>query len=134
MSQVSETLARRPVLVTFAAIMLFMLGGFELTWAIVQFVNAPWISTTVYGAFGGYLFLWGIIDAAFAFVAFYAGYDVLRGGAFGQIVGMVIAGLSAIRWFFYLPAAPWMAVTIIAVDVLVLYALIAHSEYFDTAR
>src|SRR5437879_6296110 len=109
MSQVSHTLARRPGLVTFAAIMLFVLGGFEVIWAIEQFVNAAWISGATYGAFGGYLWLWGILDVLFAAVAFYAGYDVLRGGSFGQVVGTLIASLSAIRWFFYIPAAPWMA-------------------------
>lgn len=130
MSQLSHTLARRPGLVTFAAIMLFLLGGFEVIWAIVQFSNAAWIAGATYGSFGGYLWLWGILDLLFAAVAFYAGYDVLRGGSFGQVVGTLIASLSAIRWFFYIPAAPWMAAVIIAIDLLVIYGLVAHSDYF----
>lgn len=129
-SQVSHTLARRPGLVTFAAIMLFMLGGFETIWAIVQFTNAAWIAGNVYGSFGGYLWLWGILDVLFAAVAFYSGYDVLRGGSFGQVFGTLIAAFSAIRWFFYLPAAPWMAAVVIAIDLLVIYGLVAHSDYF----
>lgn len=127
------SVVRRPGIVTFAAIMLFVLGGFEAIWAIVQISNAAWIAGAVYGTFGGYLWLWGILDALFAVVAFYAGYDVFRGGSFGQVLGIIIAGCSAFRWFFYLPAAPWMAAVIIALDVLVIYGLVAHSDYFDTA-
>lgn len=134
MSQAPQTLGRRPGLVTFAAIMMFLLGGFQLTFAILEFANATWIALNVYGSFGGYLWLWGIIDALFALVAIYAGYDLLRGGVFGQWVGIAIAAVSAIRWFFYLPAAPWLAVVIIAVDILIIYGLVAHQEYFEEAR
>ena len=74
-----------------------------------------------------------ILDTIFALVAFYAGFDLLRGGVYGQIVGILIATFSAIRWFFYLPSAPWIAVVIIAIDVLIIYGLVAHSEYFSEA-
>ncbi len=130
MSQVSNALGRRPGLVTFAAIMMFLLGGFELTFAIVEFMQVAWIGSSVYGFFGGYFWIWGILDGLFALVAIYAGADLLRGGVFGQMVGIGIAGFSAIRWFFYLPAAPWLALVIIAIDVLVIYGLVAHQEYF----
>jgi hypothetical protein len=128
----SQALTRRPGLVTFAAIMMFLLGGFELTFALVEFANAAWVVANVYGSFGGYLWLWGILDALFAFAAFYAGYDLLRGGAFGQVFGILVAGFSAIRWFFYLPAAPWLAVVIIAVDIVIIYGLVMNADYFRT--
>jgi hypothetical protein len=134
MSQVSHAIARRPGLVTFASIMLFVFAGFQFTWALIEFFQGAGIAAYTYGTFGGYLFLWGILDALFGVVAFYAGVDVFRGGTFGQVAGLVIASVSAIRWFFYLPAMPWMAVVIIAVDVLVIYALVAHSDYFRTTR
>ncbi len=133
MSEMSRALGRRPGLVTFAAIMMFVLAGFELTFALVEFWNATWIAFSAYGSFGGHLWLWGILDALFALVAFYAGADLLRGGSYGQIVGILIAGFSAIRWFFYLPAAPWIAAVIIAVDIVIIYGLIANADYFAEA-
>jgi hypothetical protein len=123
---------RRPGMITFAAFMMFLLGGFQFTWALVEFANAAWISANVYGSFGGYLWLWGILDVIFAAAALYAGYDLLRGGAFGQIFAVLIAGFSAIRWFFYLPAAPWVAIVIIAVDILIIYGIVSNSDYFST--
>lgn len=130
MAGASPFATSRPGLVSFAAVMMFMLGGFQLTWAIVEFVNAAWLAGTAYGTFNGFLWLWAIVDVLLALVSFYAGYDILRGGQFGQVYGVIIAGFSAIRWFFYLPAAPWMGIVIIAVDILIIYGLVAHSDYF----
>jgi hypothetical protein len=132
-SQVSQGLARRPGLVTFAAIMLFVLAGFELTWALIEFFQGAGIAAYTYGTFGGYLFLWAIFDVLFGAIALYAGFEVLRGGAFGQFFGIGIAAFSAMRWFFYLPAAPWIGVVMIAVDVLIIYGLVAHSDYFGAS-
>ncbi len=130
MAQAAPVATTRPGLVTFAGVMLFILGGFQLTWAIVEFANAAWLAGTVYGTFNGYLWLWGILDLLFAAILFYAGYDILRGGTFGQVFGVLIAGLSAIRWFFYLPAAPWVGLAVIALDILIIYGLVAHVDYF----
>ena len=54
MDEMSSAQVRRPGLVTFAAIMMFLLGGFEVVWSLTEFANAAWLSTTVYGNYGGY--------------------------------------------------------------------------------
>lgn len=122
----------RPGLVTFAAMMMFILAGFQIVWAIVEFVNAAWLSSVTYGTFNGYLWLFAILDLVLAAAAFYAGYDIMRGGSFGRVFGVVVAGVSAIRWFFYLPAAPWIGVVMIAVDILIIYGLVANGEFFKS--
>lgn len=126
----SRTLVPRPGLVTFAGVMLLLIGGFEVVWALTEFANVAWLTGTVYGAYNGYLWIWAIVDIIFALVALYAGYDVLRGGAFGQIIGTAIVGLSAIRWFFLLPVLPLGAVIVIVIDVLILYGLLGRQDYF----
>lgn len=122
--------ADRPPLVTFVALMMFMLAFFQVIWAIEEFFNASWITRTTYGTFGGYLWLWAILDLLIAGFSFYAGYDILRGGAFGFFYGIIVAGISAIRWFFYLPAAPVLGVVIIGIDVLIIYGLVTNLDYF----
>ncbi|MGO8949792.1 MAG: hypothetical protein ACLQUY_19490 [Ktedonobacterales bacterium] len=134
MSQREPLVVERPGLVTFAAIMMFILAGFQLVWAIVEFVNAAWLSGVTYGTFNGYLWLWAILDLVLAAAAFYAGYDILRGGTFGRVFGVVVAGISSIRWFFYLPAAPWIGIVMIAVDIIIIYALVSHSEFFSSMQ
>ncbi len=131
--QASDMLTRRPGMVTFAAIMMFILGGFEVVFAISEFANAVWLTDTPYGDFNGYLWLWGIVDLLLAAIVFYAGYDLLRGGQFGFILGVMLAGISAIRWFFYIPWAPFLAVVVIAVDILIIYGLTSNADYFRRA-
>lgn len=133
-SAANAAVGQRPGLVTFAAVMMFVLAGFQLTFAIVEFANAAWVAANVEGSFGGPLWVWGIIDLVLAGVAIYAGYDIFRGGEFGRIIGVIIAAVSAIRWFFYLPAAPLMAIVVIAVDVLIIYGLSANWDYFRAAQ
>jgi len=137
-AQSVSTEIRRPGLVTFAAIMMFVNGGFSLVWAIQEISSASWIRANLdgfgYANLSSYLWAWGILDLVLAGIAIYAGIDILRGRAFGLIVGLVIAGVSATRWFFYLPAASWTAVVIIAVDVLVIYGLVSGAEYFERMK
>ncbi len=130
MAQMSNALAKRPSLVTFAGIMLVLLGGFQIAWALTELFNAPWMANTAYGTYGGYLWIWGIFDLLFALIIVYAGFDLLRGGAFGQFFGIGIAGVSALRWFFLLPVVPLGAVVVILIDVLILYGILSNSEYF----
>jgi hypothetical protein len=128
----------RPGLVTFAAIMMFVAAGFAVVWAILELTGAGRIKSGLasdgYSNLTGYLWAWAVLDLILAAVAIYAGIDVLRGGAIGLAVGLVMAGVSAVRWFFYLPAAPWTALAIIAVDVLIIYGLVANAEYFANAQ
>jgi hypothetical protein len=125
--------AEPPGLITFAAVMVFTLGGFQIVWAIVEFLNAAWLAGTAYGTFNGHLWLWGILDTIVGLAAIYAGYDILRGGAFGRIFGLIVAGVTAIRWFFYLPAAPILGIVMIAIAVIVVYALVSHGEFYASS-
>jgi hypothetical protein len=114
--------------------MMFLLGGFAALSAISLLVHATWVAANVAGTIGGPLWVWGILDAIFAAVAIYAGYDILRGGQTGRILGFIVAGISALSWFFFIPAAPWSALVIIGVDLLAIYALATQEEYFRSVR
>ena len=121
----------RPGLVTFAAIMMFTLGGFSIVWAIEEFTNAAWLNNTQLGLVSTTLFYWAISDLVVAAIAILAGLDVWRGGNVGRWTGIVIAVFSAMRAFFYLPLAPIAALLIIAIDIFVIYGLSTYAEYFE---
>jgi hypothetical protein len=131
-SQPSFNQTRRPGLVTFAAVMLFLLFGLQAVVAIMEFFAGTWLLFSPASVPSGHVWIWGIIDALVALILLYAAIDILRGGQVGRMVGLVIAILSAIRWFFYLPLAPIAALIIIGIDVVIIYALVAHSEFFDS--
>jgi hypothetical protein len=63
-------------------------------------------------------------------LALYAGFSILRGGVFGILGGVGFAMLDIIRWLFYIPVTPVLAVVIIALDVVVIYGL---TRYYEVA-
>ena len=132
MSQRFTTFPKRPGLVTFAAAMMFLLAGFYAAVAFMEFFNATWLLFTPYNGVGGHVWIWGIVDAVYAVILLYAGYGILAGGQGGRIIAMVVAILSAVRWLFYLPIAPVTAVVIIAINVIIIYGLVEHAEYFHS--
>jgi hypothetical protein len=125
--------AHRPGLLTFAAVMMFVVAGFEALAALFAFAGTGWWVTDMGNLVYANLVLWGIVDLVIALIALYAGIDILRGGAYGLMVGYLFAVVGAIRWLFVIPAAPVLAVVVIALCVMVIYGLAKHSDYFEGA-
>src|ERR671911_1539846 len=124
---------RRPGLVTYAAIMLFALGGFHVLVAISEFANSTWLLSRLdIELFIPILFIWGVIDLIIGSIAVYSGVSIIRGGACGGTAGIAFATLGIIRWLFYIPVAPVLAVVVVVLDFLVIYRLVKHAYYFQT--
>lgn len=123
---------KRPGYVTFAAVLMFVVGGFHILMAISEYLNSFWLATGEFGWFGGSLLGWAIIDTVFAGIALLTGLLILQGQVSGGILGMVIAGLLVIRWLFYIPAAPVLAVVVIAINMLAIYGLAKEWEFFES--
>ena len=129
----SGAAARRPGMLTFAAIMMFVVAGLEGLSASLAFAGTGWWVTDMGNLVYANLVLWGVVDLITALIALYAGIDLLRGGAFGRVMGYLFAGLAAIRWLLVIPAAPILAVVVIALCVMVIYALATHPYYSQSA-
>jgi hypothetical protein len=127
------TVAQRPGMVTFAAVIMFMVAGFEVLSAILAFAGTGWWVTDMGNLVYTNFVLWGVLDLIIALIALFAGIDILRGGTFGVVVGYLFAVVGAIRWLFVIPAAPILAVVVIALCVMVIYGLSETSEYSRSA-
>jgi hypothetical protein len=132
MERSGPTVTRRPGMVTFAAVIMFMVAGFEVLSALLAFAGTGWWVTDMGNLVYANFVFWGILDLVIALIALYSGIDLLRGGAFGRTMGYLFAGLGAIRWLFVIPAAPILAVVIIALCVMVIYALAKYSEQLES--
>jgi hypothetical protein len=113
-------------MITFAAVSMFMVAGFEALSGILAFAGTGWWVTEMGNLVYANFVLWGILDLL---IALYAGIDLLRGGGFGRATAYVFAIVGAIRWLFVIPAAPILSVVIIALCVMVIYALARDSDY-----
>jgi hypothetical protein len=123
----------RPGVFTFAAVIMFVVAGLEALSALLNFAGTGWwVTDTGNLVYANFVF-WGIVDLIVALIALYAGIDLLRGGDFGVVMGYLFAGVTAVRWFFVIPAAPVVAVVVIALCVMVIYGLAKHSDYSERA-
>jgi hypothetical protein len=124
---------RRPGLLTFAAVMMFVVAGLEALSALLDFAGTGWWVTEAGNLVYANFVFWGILDLIIALIALYAGIDILRGGTYGLVVGYLFAVVGAIRWLFVIPAAPVLAVVVIALCVMVIYGLAKYSDHFEEA-
>ncbi|HTH72133.1 MAG TPA: hypothetical protein VL737_02110 [Candidatus Pristimantibacillus sp.] len=112
--------------VYFAGLMMMLAGIFQ---AIAGFValfkdNVFVVSSSSLLVFN--FTQWGWIHIILGILLFLASFSVFAGGAFGRVVGSMLAGLSAIANFGFFTAFPLWTIILITVDVLVIYALLVH--------
>ena len=116
----------------FAAIMMLMSGTFQaLAGLVAIFENEFYVATR------NYLFqfdatTWGWIHLLVGLVVAFAGWGLLSGRTWARVVGITLAVLSAIANFLFLPYYPFWALTVIALDVFVIWALTAHGRDLQT--
>jgi hypothetical protein len=110
-----------------------VVAGFEALAALYAFAGTGWwVSSSGDLVYANFV-LWGIVDSIIALIALFAGIDILRGGTYGFVVGYLFAVVGAIRWLFVIPAAPVLAVVVIALCVMVIYGLAKYSDYVEGA-
>src|SRR5215210_38714 len=76
----------RPGVLTFAAVVMFIVAGLEALSALLAFAGTGWwVTDTGNLVYANFVF-WGILDTIIALIALYAGIDLLRGGAYGLVM------------------------------------------------
>jgi hypothetical protein len=76
----------------------------------------------------GDLRAWGWITLIIAVLQLVAAGGVLMGNQLARWFAVAVVGLNAIDMMFFIPAYPFWALTIIAVDGVVLYGLCAYGS------
>jgi hypothetical protein len=113
-------------LIMFAAIMMIMVGVFQaLQGLIAVFQNEFYVATR------NYLFqfdatTWGWIHLLIGLVVAFAGYALLSGRTWARAAAIILAMLSAISNFLFIPYYPFWSLLIITLDIFVIWAIAAH--------
>ena len=111
----------------FAGIVLFLTGIFHATSGLVALFNDDvyLVATDRLAVTFDYT-TWGWIHLILGSLVATAGIAIFKGQVWGRAVGVVLAGLSAFANLLFIPAFPLWSLLIIAMDVLVIYALCIH--------
>ena len=69
---------------------------------------------------------WGWVTLVLGIIIFFAGLELLRGAMWARIVGVMLAALSFLANMSFMNAYPLWSLTLMVVDVLIIYALTVH--------
>jgi hypothetical protein len=113
--------------VVFAGVMMFMLGCFEVIAALVAIFDDDYYLVDSGGLVVRVDYTaWGWLHLVIGAVVIAAGVGVLTGRMWARVVGIVLAVLSALANMAFMAAYPLWSILIIALDVVVVYALAMH--------
>ncbi len=112
----------------FAAVMLIIIGVFHALNGLSAIIDDKFYVVTQNYLYSIDVTTWGWIHLIFGIIVAAAGIYLLRGSFWAVIVGIIVAVLSAILNFLFIPYYPFWSLLIIALDVVVIWALAMHGR------
>ncbi|RKR20684.1 DUF7144 family membrane protein [Arthrobacter oryzae] len=115
--------------VRFAGVILIINGVFSGLQGLVALTGPD----TYYLSTPGTLYIfdakgWGWWNIAIGAGLILTAVALFSGATWARIVAVVVAGVSAVVQLMLIPQQPWWSFIVIAVDVLIIFAIIAHGE------
>ena len=118
----------------FAGLLLILAGVFQALEALSAIVNDQYLVATPRYIYTFDLTAWGWIHLLIGLALVAIGICLLLGQGWALMAGIVIAGLSAVVNFTWLPYSPFWAILLIAVDLLIIWALASARAQTKTGR
>jgi hypothetical protein len=115
--------------VVFAAVIMMMAGGFHALMGLVALFRDDYYVTTSSGlALTLDYTPWGWTHLLLGVLVFVAGGALLVGQTWARVVAVGLAVVSAAANMVFVAAYQWWSITVIVLDVLVIYALVVHGR------
>ena len=114
--------------ILFAGLMMIMVGIWQaLEGLIAIFENEFYVATR------NYLFqfdatTWGWIHLLLGLLVAFAGWGLFSGRTWARTVAIILAVLSALANFLFIPYYPFWSLLIITLDIFVIWAIAAHGR------
>ena len=112
----------------FAAFMLLMIGMFQGLAGIAAIANDDRFAVTEDYIFKFDVTQWGWIHLIIGVLVILSGIGIFTGNVAARTVGVIIAIVSAVSAFIWLPIQPVWSSILIAVNVTVIWALTVHGR------
>jgi hypothetical protein len=110
----------------FAGVIMIVGGAFQAVEGLAGIVHDQWLVALPNYVYAFDLTLWGWIHLLVGLALLAIGIFLLRGATWARVAGMIVAAISAILNFVWLPYSPWWALLLIGIDVLVIWALATY--------
>ena len=109
--------------ITFAVVMMLMIGVFQIINGLVAIIDDDFYLRTENYTFNIDTSAWGWIHLLIGILLLLAGYGLYSGATWGAAVAIVMAVLAAVENFFFIPYYPFWSIIMIALDCWVIWAL-----------
>jgi hypothetical protein len=111
-----------------AGVLMMLTGLYGFLAGLAMILRAPFFVVHANYAYVWTTHGWGWVELIVGAVVFAAGVCVLLGMVWARVVGVILATLSAIASFMSLPFYPVWSIIMIAVDLFVIWALVAYGR------
>lgn len=133
MAQVSRGSGDRPSswavgFTMFAAFMMIMIGTFQVIAGLAAIFENEFFVVTQKYAFEVDVSAWGWVHLLLGLIILSAGFGLYSGAVWARTLGVIMATISAIANFLFIPYYPVWSILIIVIDVTVIWALTAHGR------
>ena len=112
----------------FAAFMMIMIGTFHLIAGMAGIFEDEFYTVTPNYIFEFDTTTWGWIHVILGVIVLFSGIYLFTGAVLARIVGVIMAIVSAIVGFAWLPFYPVWGIVIVAIAISVIWALTAHGR------
>lgn len=112
----------------FAGVMMIISGILNAIYGLVAIFSPAWEIASGPNLLLFDLAGWGWLHLVIGIIVLFAGMGIFSGSGAARIVAIIMACISLVGNFLWLPAYPFWSIIIIVVDVLVIWAIIAHGE------
>jgi hypothetical protein len=103
-------------------------GSLNLLYGIVAAVNDEWVVWTNRSAVYLDVSEWGWAHIILGSIVLLSGIGVFSGNILARTVAVIVASISLVVNFFFIPVYPLWALTVVTIDALVIWALTAHGR------
>lgn len=114
----------------FAGIVMIIAGAFDALLGLAAIISPT--NTLFLSAGEGILLFdlagWGWWHLIIGLAIVLVGIFVLRGATFARVIAIILVSLNAISQLALLGVQPWWSMIVIALDILVIYALTVHGR------
>lgn len=115
--------------IVFAATMMAVIGGFQMIQGFVALFKDSYFVVAKSGlAVEIDYTAWGWTHLALGAILLATGIALFSGRMWARVIGVIVAGLSALVNFAFIEAYPWWSAIVIALDVFVIWALTVHGQ------
>jgi hypothetical protein len=109
--------------ITFAGTMLVLIGFFQAINGLAAIFDDEFFVVTANYTFDVDVTAWGWIHLLIGILLIGTGFGIYAGRVWAGVVGIMVAMLSALANFFFIPYYPFWSILVIALDVWVIWAL-----------